>query len=125
MKKVLLTLTTALLLLPATAGARSRNNTAMTTAATTQTTNAATTPTTAPAAAPAGTAPAAMPTAAKVVRVNSASAADLMTIPGISAKIAADVIKNRPYKDVNELVKKVKGIGPKNVKKMIPYLNFQ
>lgn len=124
MKKVLLTLTTALLLLPATAGARSRNNTATTTA-TTQTTNAATTPTTAPAAAPAGTAPAAMPTAAKVVRVNSASAADLMTIPGISAKIAADVIKNRPYKDVNELVKKVKGIGPKNVKKMIPYLNFQ
>ena len=121
MKKVLLTLTTALLLLPAAAGARSRNNTATTTAATTQTTNAATTP----AAAPAGTAPAAMPTAAKVVRVNSASAADLMTIPGISAKIAADVIKNRPYKDVNELVKKVKGIGPKNVKKMIPYLNFQ
>lgn len=120
MKKVLLTLTTALLLLPATAGARSRNTTATTTA-TTQTTNAATTP----AAAPAGTAPAAMPTAAKVVRVNSASAADLMTIPGISAKIAADVIKNRPYKDVNELVKKVKGIGPKNVKKMIPYLNFQ
>ncbi len=64
------------------------------------------------------------PVPGKVVNVNSASAAELTTIPGINAKIAADVIKNRPYKNVAELVKKVKGIGPKNVLKMQPYISF-
>ena len=58
------------------------------------------------------------------VNVNTASAAELMKIPGVSAKIAAEVIKNRPYKNSAELVKKVKGIGPKNVLKMMPMLSF-
>ena len=80
---------------------------------------AATTTTT---AAPAPTA--AMPAAGTVINVNTASAADLVKIPGINAKIAADVIKNRPYKDAAELVKKVKGIGPKNVKKMLAFISF-
>ncbi|WP_291423167.1 helix-hairpin-helix domain-containing protein [Deinococcus sp.] len=64
------------------------------------------------------------PMLGKVVNVNTASAADLTTIPGINAKIAADVIKNRPYKNAAELVKKVKGIGSKNVLKMQPYISF-
>lgn len=106
MNKLLTTLTAALLIVaPATASAKSHATTAT------------------PATTPATTAPAAT-TPAKVVNVNTASAADLATIPGISAKIAADVIKNRPYKNKDELVKKVKGIGPKNVLKMLPYMSF-
>ena len=66
----------------------------------------------------------AAPLPGKTVNVNTASATDLATVPGINAKIAADVIKNRPYKNSADLVKKVKGIGPKNVKKMLPYLGF-
>lgn len=58
------------------------------------------------------------------VNVNTATAAELMKIPGVNAKIAAEVIKNRPYKNSAELVKKVKGIGPKNVMKMMPMLSF-
>ena len=76
-----------------------------------------------PAATPATTA--SMPTATLAkVNVNTATAADLMKIPGVNAKIAAEIIKNRPYKNSAELVKKVKGIGPKNVMKMTPMLLF-
>ena len=71
-------------------------------------------------ATPRTTAP--LPTAP--VNVNTATAAQLMTLPGVSTKIAADIIKNRPYKNAAELVKKVKGIGKTNVKPMTPYLAF-
>ena len=67
---------------------------------------------------------AAIPASSTPINVNSASAADLLKIPGINAKIAAEVIKNRPYKDAAELVKKVKGIGPRNVKKMLAFISF-
>ncbi|WP_425146978.1 ComEA family DNA-binding protein [Deinococcus sp.] len=65
-----------------------------------------------------------MPPAGFKVSVNTGSAADLMKVPGISDKIAADLMKNRPYKNQAELVKKVKGIGPKNVLKMATYLSY-
>ena len=58
------------------------------------------------------------------VNVNTASPAQLATLPGVSSKIAANIIKNRPYKNSDELVKKVNGIGKRNVKKMLPYLAF-
>ena len=83
-------------------------------------------PTTTPAprgSAPAQTAkPVAPPTAP--VNVNTASAAQLTTIPGVSSQIAADIIRNRPYRSSADLVKKVKGIGPHNVKKMLPFISF-
>jgi DNA uptake protein ComE-like DNA-binding protein len=40
----------------------------------------------------------------KVVNVNSASEADLLTLPGFTRKKAAAVIQNRPYKDKRDLV---------------------
>lgn len=110
MKKILLSISTvALLLVPSMASAKHHTATPATTTATTTpaaTTTSATTP-------------------GKIVHVNSATAAELTTVPGINAKIAADVIRNRPYKTADELVKKVKGIGPKNVKKMLPFIDFQ
>ena len=47
------------------------------------------------------------------VNVNTATVAQLETLPGIGPKIAADIIKNRPYKSGKDLQAKVKGIGPK------------
>ncbi len=123
MNKVLLSLTTALLLLPSVAGARSRTSTTTNSPTTTSVTGTTTATTaTQPAAAPTT---ATTPAPGKIVHVNSAGAAELTTIPGINAKVAADVIKNRPYKNADELVKKVRGIGPKNVKKMLPYIDFR
>jgi competence protein ComEA len=73
---------------------------------------------------PAATMPAAPMAMGAMINVNTASAADLTKIPGVNAKIAAEIIKNRPYKNAAELVKKVKGVGKKNVKKMIPVISF-
>jgi len=40
----------------------------------------------------------------KIVNVNSASEAELLTLPGFTRKSAAAVIENRPYKDKRDLV---------------------
>ncbi|WP_161883345.1 ComEA family DNA-binding protein [Deinococcus alpinitundrae] len=58
------------------------------------------------------------------VNINAAIAAKLLKIPGVNTKIAAEIIKNRPYKNSTELVRKVKGIRLKNVMKMMPLLSF-
>ncbi len=71
------------------------------------TTTATTTPTKA----------AAVPTVCAVaaLNVNTASAADLAKIPGINASLADAIVKARPFTDEKDLVKKVKGIGKKNI----------
>jgi competence protein ComEA len=47
------------------------------------------------------------------INVNRATQAELETLPGIGPKIAREIIKNRPYKNGQDLQDKVKGIGPK------------
>ena len=59
------------------------------------------------------------------VNVNTATVAELETLPGIGPKIAADIVKNRPYKDSKELEAKVKGIGPKVWTKIEKYVLFK
>ncbi|KQR40666.1 helix-hairpin-helix domain-containing protein [Deinococcus sp. Leaf326] len=72
---------------------------------------------------PATAKPGAMP-AMRKVRINTAAAAELTTIPGVNTKLAAEIIKARPFRNSAELVKKVKGIGANNVKKMLPMIDF-
>lgn len=48
-----------------------------------------------------------------LVNLNKATAMQLQKLPGIGPKIAAEMIKNRPYKNGDDLQKKVRGIGPK------------
>ncbi len=72
---------------------------------------------------PAATPPATMAPATcsvSAVNVNTGTLADLEKIPGLGAKLSAAIIAARPFKDEAELVKKVKGIGTKNVVKFRP-----
>lgn len=59
------------------------------------------------------------------VNVNKATAMQLETLPNVGPKIAADIIKNRPYKDGKDLQAKVKGIGPKTWAKIEKYVLFK
>lgn len=52
--------------------------------------------------------------------LNTASKEELMSINGIGPVLSARIIAGRPYKTVDEL-DKVKGIGPKKLKKFRPY----
>ena len=52
------------------------------------------------------------------VAVNTATEAQLSAIPGVGKILAAAIIKARPIKDSADLIKRVKGIGPKNYVKL-------
>jgi comEA protein len=56
-----------------------------------------------------------------IVNINTASAAELDTLPGIGAKTAARIVeyrqKNGPFKKVEELMN-VRGVGEKNFLKL-------
>ena len=58
-----------------------------------------------------------MPAMSKVA-VNTATAAQLSAIPGVGPKMAAAIIAARPFKDSADLIKRVKGVGPKNYVKL-------
>lgn len=65
------------------------------------------------------------PAAAGVVNINTASATEIATLPGIGDKTAARIVeyrqKNGPFKKVEELMN-VRGIGEKNFLKLKPQL---
>jgi competence protein ComEA len=54
-----------------------------------------------------------------IVDINHASAAELSYLPGIGDKTAEGIIKNRPYKTIEDL-EKVHGIGKKTIEKIKP-----
>ena len=59
------------------------------------------------------------------VNINSASAQQLSTLPGVGQKLAARIVEYRQksggFKSAQELVN-VKGIGEKNFQKLQPYI---
>ena len=60
------------------------------------------------------------------VNINTASAEQLTTLPGIGPKLAARIVEYRQkagsFKSVQELMN-VQGVGEKNLKKIEPYLS--
>lgn len=62
---------------------------------------------------------------AAIVNLNTATSAELETLPGVGAKMAARIIEYRqkkgPFKKVEELMN-VQGIGEKNFLKLKPQL---
>src|SRR5450631_4708580 len=64
---------------------------------------------------------------AGVLNINTASASDFETLPGVGAKTAALIVeyrqKNGPFKKIEELMN-VRGIGEKNFLKLKPQLTL-
>lgn len=62
------------------------------------------------------------------IALNSASAKELELLPGIGPSLAARILEYRqghgPFKSLEEL-QNVKGIGPKTLEKMKPYLRLE
>ena len=69
---------------------------------------------------------AAKPAPAGKVNINTASAEQLTTLPGIGPKLAARIVEYRQksgaFKSVQELMN-VRGVGEKNLKKIEQYLS--
>ncbi len=59
------------------------------------------------------------------VNVNTANLKTLETLPGVGPKIAAEIIKNRPFKNSKDLQAKVKGIGLKVWSEIKAYVLFK
>lgn len=67
-------------------------------------------------------APVAVKAASEVgVSLNSASEAELLALPGLTAKLVKGIIAGRPWAQVNDLIA-VKGIGPKMLDKLRPLI---
>jgi competence ComEA-like helix-hairpin-helix protein len=56
-----------------------------------------------------------------VVNINTATAEQLQTVPGIGPARAQQIIANRPYETVDDL-ERLSGIGPAQVESMRPFL---
>lgn len=69
---------------------------------------------------------AAKPAPAGKININTASAEQLTTLPGVGPKLAARIVEYRQksgaFKSVQELMN-VRGLGEKNLKKLEPYLS--
>ena len=61
---------------------------------------------------------------AGLVNLNTATATDLETLPGIGPSKAAAIIANRPYSTVDDL-DKVPGIGPSTLEQLRPLVTVQ
>lgn len=72
-----------------------------------------------------GRAASAKPAPATAVDVNSATAAELESVPGIGKALAQRIVefreKNGPFGQLDDLVK-VRGIGEKSIVRLRPYL---
>lgn len=61
------------------------------------------------------------------VNVNMATLAQLEHIPGMTPRLAREVIAARakgPFKNKMDFMRRVKGVGPRTLKKFGPYLKF-
>lgn len=58
------------------------------------------------------------------VNLNTATLAELESIPGVGKVIAGQIVENRPYQSVDDLLK-IRGIGPSSLKALAPYVKVE
>jgi competence protein ComEA len=61
---------------------------------------------------------------AEPIDLNTATAAELETLPGVGPKTAALIIQERPYSSVDDLLR-VKGIGEKTLEKLRAFITVE
>ena len=57
----------------------------------------------------------------RLVDINSASQAELESLPGVGPVIARRIVEGRPYRTVDDLLR-VKGIGAKRMAEVRPFV---
>jgi competence ComEA-like helix-hairpin-helix protein len=57
------------------------------------------------------------------IDINNATSAEIEKLPGVGPKLTANIIAGRPYRVMDDL-DRVKGIGPKMLEKIRPYVFF-
>ena len=62
--------------------------------------------------------------AGELVDLNTATTAELETLPGVGPKTAEAIIAGRPYGAIDDLIR-VKGIGEKSLEKLRPYITVE
>ena len=71
-----------------------------------------------------GQAPGPLPLPTLEVDANSAPPAVLGALPGIGPVLAGRIVEARPFRSLNDLDRRVKGIGPVKVAALKPFLRF-
>lgn len=59
-----------------------------------------------------------------IVHINTASEAELRTVPGIGATRAAQIVASRPYDSVDDL-ERIAGIGGKTLESLRPFVTVE
>lgn len=55
------------------------------------------------------------------VNLNTATLTELESIPGVGEVIAKQIVANRPYRSIDDLLK-IRGIGEKSLRGLAPYV---
>ena len=58
------------------------------------------------------------------VNLNTATPAELESIPGVGKVLATQIIEHRPYTSVDQLLQ-IRGIGPSSLKGLGPYVKVE
>jgi competence protein ComEA len=56
---------------------------------------------------------------------NSVPPEVLMTLPGLGPALSARIVEARPYLSIDDLDRRVRGIGPATVARIKPFLRFE